>query len=211
MVAAPLHAQTSANPVSAEAVPTTSNATPLAPRADTAPNSEISPLVDANETQPPADNAEIVVTGTRLANFEAPTPVTSLTQRDLETKAARSVTDLMLDIPALRFNQNNSQVSAAIGASNLDLRGLGASRTLLLLDGRRFAATDPSGGVDVSVIPAVLISKIDIVTGGASAAYGSDAVSGVVNITLDSKFEGIKGSLQYGQTTHGDHYQPGVS
>jgi outer membrane receptor protein involved in Fe transport len=158
-----------------------------------------------------AGQSEIVVTGTRLAGFSAPTPVTSLTAQDLETKAIRSVTDLMADIPALRFNQNNSQASAPIGASNLDLRGLGSSRTLLLLDGRRFAATDPSGGVDVSVIPAVLISKIEIVTGGASAAYGSDAVSGVVNTTLDSKLEGIKGSLQYGQTTHDDHHQPSAT
>jgi len=158
-----------------------------------------------------APATEIVVTGTRLAGFSAPTPVTSITQTDIEAKAVRSVTDLMLDIPSLRFNQNNGQVSAPIGASNLDLRGLGASRTLLLLDGRRVAATDPSGGVDVSVIPATLITKVEIVTGGASAAYGSDAVSGVVNITLDSKFEGIKGSLQYGQTTYGDHRQPGAS
>ena len=154
---------------------------------------------------------DIVVTGSRLANFAAPTPVTSLSQLDIETKAARSVTDLMLDIPALKFNQNSGMVSQPIGASNLDLRGLGPSRTLLLLDGRRFAATDPTGGVDVSVIPAVLISKIEIVTGGASAAYGSDAVSGVVNITLDSRFEGIKGNVQYGQTTYSDLRQPGAS
>jgi outer membrane receptor protein involved in Fe transport len=157
------------------------------------------------------EQSAIVVTGTRLVGFSAPTPVTSLTSQDLEAKAIRSVTDLMADIPALRFNQNNSQASAPIGASNLDLRGLGSSRTLLLLDGRRFAATDPSGGVDVSVIPAVLISKVEIVTGGASAAYGSDAVSGVVNITLDSRLEGIKGSVQYGQTTHNDHYQPSAA
>jgi len=153
----------------------------------------------------------IVVTGSRLVGFLTPTPVTAISQQELEAKAIRSVTDLMVDIPALRFNQNSGQVSAAIGASNLDLRGLGASRTLLLLDGRRFAATDSSGGIDVSVIPAVLINKIEIVTGGASAAYGSDAVSGVVNISLDSRLNGIKGSLQYGETTHGDHKQPGVA
>jgi iron complex outermembrane receptor protein len=163
-------------------------------------------------TQPtPAAVADIVVTGTRLANFAAPTPVTALAQQEIETKGARTVTDLMLDIPALKFNQNNGTVSQPIGASNLDLRGLGPSRTLLLLDGRRFAATDPTGGVDVSVIPAVLISKIEIVTGGASAAYGSDAVSGVVNVTLDSRLNGIKGSVQYGQTTYNDLRQPGAS
>jgi len=157
---------------------------------------------------PPGD---IVVTGTRLTNFAAPTPVTAITKQDLDAKAARTVTDLMADIPALRYNQNSGQVSAPIGASNLDLRALGPARTLLLVDGRRFAATDPSGLVDVNVIPAVLINKIEIVTGGASAAYGSDAVSGVVNITLETKLDGIKGNVQYGETTYGDHRQPAAS
>lgn len=153
----------------------------------------------------------IVVTGTRLGGFTAPTPLTSLGTEALENKAIQSVTDLIYDIPALTFNQNNSQVSEAIGASNLDLRSLGPKRTLLLLDGRRFAATDPSGGVDISVIPTALIKQVDIVTGGASAAYGSDAVSGVVNIELDDRFEGIRGTLQYGQTTHNDHHSPSAS
>ncbi|MEH3105786.1 MAG: TonB-dependent receptor [Sphingomonas fennica] len=189
----------------------------LAATAQTVPGTPPGEQV-GSATLPPTDAApaapaasEIVVTGTRLANFAAPTPVTQLGQQDIETKAVRTVTDLMLDIPALKFNQNNGTVSQPIGASNLDLRGLGPSRTLLLLDGRRFAATDPTGGVDVSVIPAVLISKIEIVTGGASAAYGSDAVSGVVNVTLDSRLDGIKGSLQYGQTTYDDLRQPGAS
>jgi outer membrane receptor protein involved in Fe transport len=198
-IGAPLHAQPSA-PAAGEVGPT-----PAAPAA-ALPAAAQGQTVDTIGV--PTD---IVVTGTRLSGFAAPTPVTSITQQDLQTKAVRSVTELMLDIPALKFNQNSGTVSQPIGASNLDLRGLGPSRTLLLLDGRRFAATDPTGGVDVNVIPAVLISKIEIVTGGASAAYGSDAVSGVVNITLDSKLEGIKGSLQYGQTTHDDHHQPGAS
>ncbi|BAK67812.1 TonB-dependent receptor-like protein [Sphingobium sp. SYK-6] len=166
---------------------------------------------DANVADETENKQDLVITGTRLVGFSAPTPVTSIGQQDLEAKAIRSVTDLMMDVPTLRFNQNNGQVSAPIGASNLDLRGLGSSRTLLLLDGRRFAATDSSGGVDVSVIPAVLINKVEIVTGGASAAYGSDAVSGVVNISLDSRLEGVKGSVQYSETTYGDHRQPGAS
>jgi len=178
-----------------------------------AQGTKVSPITAPENDIAPQDNAgeEIVVSGTRLVGFSAPTPVTSFSERDLEAKAVRSVTDLMLDVPTLRFNQNSGQVSQPIGASNLDLRGLGPSRTLLLLDGRRMAATDSSGGVDVNVIPAVLINKVEIVTGGASAAYGSDAVSGVVNISLDSRLDGIKGSAQYSQTTYNDHRQPSAS
>jgi iron complex outermembrane receptor protein len=128
--------------------------------------------------------AEISVTGTRLTNFTAPTPVTMFSGEDLQLKAVRNIADLMQDIPALRVNFNIGQVSAPLGSSNLDLRGLGANRTLLLVNGRRFGATDSTGGVDINVIPAALINRIDIVTGGASAAYGSDAVSGVVNMFL---------------------------
>jgi outer membrane receptor protein involved in Fe transport len=153
----------------------------------------------------------VTVTGTRLSGFSAPTPVTMISAEDLQAKAIRNVADLMQDVPALRVNFNTGQVSAPIGSSNLDLRALGPNRTLLLLDGRRFGATDSSGGVDVNVIPATLIKRVDIVTGGASAAYGSDAVSGVVNVFLDNEFEGFKADAQYGASEYNDVRQPGVS
>ena len=159
----------------------------------------------------PDDLAEVSVTGTRISGFTAPTPVTSLGVDELQMKAVRNVADLMQDVPALRANFNTGQVSAPIGTSNLDLRALGANRTLLLVDGRRFGATDSTGGVDVNVIPTVLIRKIDIVTGGASAAYGSDAVSGVVNLFLDNEFEGLKSDVQYGASRHDDVQQSGAS
>ena len=110
----------------------------------------------------------------------------------------------MTDIPALRVNQNTGQSSQPVGASNLDLRALEPARTLVLLDGRRVAATDPTGAFDTNVIPAVLIKRVEIVTGGASAAYGSDAVAGVVNITLEDRLQGIRGDLQKGISTYGD-------
>src|SRR6185369_6168200 len=159
----------------------------------------------------PEELGEITVTGTRITGFTAPTPVTSLSVEELETKAVRNVADLMQDIPALRVNFNTGQVSAPLGSSNLDLRGLGANRTLLLVDGRRFGATDATGGVDVNVIPTILIRKIDIVTGGASAAYGSDAVSGVVNLFLDDDFDGLKSDVQYGQSKYDDIKQTAAS
>ena len=159
----------------------------------------------------PEEVGEITITGTRITGFTAPTPVTSLSVEDLQVKAFRSVADLETDIPALRANFNTGQVSAPLGSSNLDLRALGANRTLLLVDGRRFGATDATGGVDVNVIPTILIRKIDIVTGGASAAYGSDAVSGVVNMFLDNDFDGLKSDLQYGQSKYDDIKQTAAS
>ncbi|ODP36285.1 TonB-dependent receptor domain-containing protein [Sphingomonas turrisvirgatae] len=161
--------------------------------------------------EPAGDSAEITVTGTRISGFTAPTPVTTVGEEQLQDRGVRNIADLLTDVPALKANQNTGTSSQPIGASNLDLRGLGANRTLLLVDGRRFAATDPSGGVDINVIPVGLIRRIDIVTGGASAAYGSDAVSGVVNIVLDNRFEGLKGDVQYGISTYGDVATPGAS
>jgi len=154
---------------------------------------------------------EITVTGTRLAHYIAPTPVTAISTEELQAKAARDVAGLVEDLPALRPNFNTGQVSAPIGASYLDLRALGPNRTLLLVDGRRFGATDNTGGVDINIIPAILIKRIEIVTGGASAAYGSDAVSGVVNLFLDNEFEGLKADAQYGISQYQDARQPAAS
>jgi iron complex outermembrane receptor protein len=168
---------------------------------------------DADAAGASAKAGEIVVTGSRVnrIGFEAPTPVTAITQQNLELKAARNVSDLLVEVPALRGNQNSQRNDQPAGASNLDLRGLGSSRTLLLVDGRRFASTSPGGGVDVNVLPAPLIRQLEIVTGGASAAYGSDAVSGVVNISLDTKFKGLKGDVQYGFAENGGYRERGAS
>jgi iron complex outermembrane receptor protein len=148
---------------------------------------------------------EVVVTGSRISRsgFETPTPVTAISQDEIRAKASATVTDLVHEIPQLTPN------TVAVGSQNvsaafLNLRGVGASRTLLLVDGRRFAQTSPTGGVDINVLPASLVKGVDVVTGGASAAYGSDAVAGVVEITLDNTFEGLKGTFQVGETPHGD-------
>jgi outer membrane receptor protein involved in Fe transport len=172
---------------------------------------ELLPVVQDAAVPNAADNADITVTGTRISGFTAPTPVTIISEVELQDKGVRNIADLLVDVPALKANQNSGQSNQPVGASNLDLRGLGPNRTLLLVDGRRFAATDPSGGVDINVIPVGLISRLDIVTGGASAAYGSDAVSGVVNIVLNHRFEGVKADAQYGISTYGDIASPGAS
>src|SRR3546814_17519163 len=94
---------------------------------------------------------------------------------------------------------NNSQYA---GGNYLDLRCLGFNRTLVLVDGKRFVPAQIQGPVDINAIPQALIGSIDIVTGGASAAWGSDAVAGVVNFKFDHKLEGFKASVQAGITSH---------
>ena len=153
--------------------------------------------------------AEVIVTGTRIATpgFTAPTPVTQVGALALETRGTTNAVDIEQDIPALVPNetQNAGGANSTPGSSNLNLRGLGAPRTLLLIDGRRVAPTTPDGSVDVNIIPVDLLDHVDVVTGGASAAYGSDAVSGVVNMTLQDKYQGVKGTVQYGQSRYGDN------
>ena len=183
------------------------------PAADDAQSASDTQQPPAGDAAAPPEVGEIVVTGSRVnrIGFESPTPVTAITRQELELKAARNVSDLLVEVPALRGNQNSQRNDLPAGASNLDLRGLGSARTLLLVDGRRFASTSPGGGVDVNVLPAPLIKQLEIVTGGASAAYGSDAVSGVVNVSLDNQFKGLKGDVQYGFAEEGGYRERGAS
>lgn len=158
--------------------------------------------------------ADIVVTGSRIAQNgnQAPTPVTVIGQAQLENKAPANIADAVNQLPQLAsststrtgtFNAGNG----AAGANYLNLRGFGANRTLVLLDGRRIVPATVSGIVDANVIPSGLVSRVDIVTGGASAAYGSDAVTGVVNFVLNTGFTGLKAELQDGITHYGDDHQ----
>ena len=163
-----------------------------------------------------ADSADdvtdtITVTGSRIANYQAPTPVTAVDREALDEKAVFRISDLIIDEPAFAPHQNIGKFSEAIGTSYFNLRGLGFARTLTLLDGRRLVPSSPDGIVDTNIIPLSLVNQVEIVTGGASAAYGSDAVSGVVNLTLDHEFEGFKGDIQYGISNYDDVETPAVS
>jgi len=163
----------------------------------------------------PADS-EIIVTGSRLttAGFSAPTPVTVVGAAEITRQGATTVSEVLNQVPSFRA-QNTPATTAIfasnIGASTADLRGLGANRTLVLIDGRRVVAATTQGGsltpanvVDLNMIPTSLIERSDVVTGGASAQYGSDAVAGVVNIIINTKLNGFRGSVQYGQSDYGD-------
>lgn len=150
--------------------------------------------------------AEIIVTGSRIARstFNTPTPTTAIGEQQLKAKAATSVVDLLRDVPALRPNRNNGSATD-VGASTFNIRSLGATRTLVLIDGQRVLNSSPTGGFDLNLLPAALIKRMEIVTGGASSVYGSDAVTGVVNVFLDGQLQGGRADVQFGTSGQGDN------
>jgi outer membrane receptor protein involved in Fe transport len=151
---------------------------------------------------------QIVVTGSRLpAGVKAPTPLTVLGSRQIEDRAPATIGEILQQVPS--FGEIDSPNTAGVtsrggGQINPDLRGLGSSRTLVLISGRRHVPTSTTGSVDLKVVPTLLVDRVEVVTGGASAAYGSDAVSGVVNIVLKDDLTGIQGTADYGISEHGD-------
>lgn len=153
---------------------------------------------------------EIVVTGSRVVvdGSQAPTPVTVVSSEQLQLASPGVIGEALNQLPVFRGSTRPSTGTVSATGPNsgsfLNLRSLGPQRTLVLLDGRRPTPSALSGAVDTNLLPQELISRVDVVTGGASAAYGSDAISGVVNFVLDTKFEGIKGLAQGGTSTHGD-------
>jgi outer membrane receptor protein involved in Fe transport len=152
----------------------------------------------------------IVVTGSRVISdgFSAPTPVTVVTGEQLLTSTPTTIGEALNKLPqfANSIRPSTSQFAPESGAATqLNLRSLGAQRGLILLNGRRVNPSTAGGIVDVSILPEELVQRVDIVTGGASAAYGSDAVAGVVNFVLDTSFNGLKGSVQSGVTQRGDN------
>ncbi len=178
----------------------------------TAPSSETQP----SESQQPAaadpvaaadgDDA-IVVTGSRIQrpDLEAPSPVTTVSAEQFDLTGTVTVETLLNELP--QIIPGNTRVSNNQGGesfSTIDLRGLGPQRTLILVDGERVPASSTSGVVDVGTIPAGLIERVDVVTGGASAVYGSDAIAGVVNFILKDNFEGLEVVSQYGVSDKGD-------
>jgi iron complex outermembrane receptor protein len=162
---------------------------------------------------------EVQITGTRIqrSGFTTPTPVTVVGRETMDSLGIVNIGDMIGQLP-----MNNAQVSptnnsigsvndyvtdANIGAQTANLRGLNpffGTRTLVLVDGHRFVPSTNTGSVDLSLIPSNLVQRTEVVTGGASAAYGSDAVAGVVNIVLDHHLEGIKGQVDYGESFRGD-------
>ncbi|MBX7197790.1 MAG: TonB-dependent receptor [Rhodospirillaceae bacterium] len=173
----------------------------------------------APQTAQAAPVEEIVVTGSRVISngYEAPTPVTVMGTAAIEQANQPNIADFVGQLPAFggdnegSHSGGNSISTGKQGQSQLNLRSLGLSRTLVLLDGHRFVSSDPNGAVNINYFPTNLINRVDVVTGGASAAYGSDALAGVVNFVLDKQFVGIKGSVSGGVRTSGDDRTSNIS
>jgi iron complex outermembrane receptor protein len=159
---------------------------------------------------------EVIVTGSRIArpDFISASPIVSVTEAAFEQTASTSVETVMNRLPQFVPDMTSSSNNPANGGQgNLQLRGLGAQRTLVLLDGRRLIPANGTGVVDVNIIPSTLIESVEVITGGASAVYGSDAISGVVNFKLRQDFEGLEFDGRYGLSDKGDadEYSAGIT
>jgi outer membrane receptor protein involved in Fe transport len=157
---------------------------------------------------------EVSVTGSRIsapAGYEAPTPLTVLSTDELLGESANaSLKDSLQSLPVFAGGGYSTSQGSGVpsfnqaGVSSVEMRGLGITRTLVLLDGQRSVGSLANGLVDTDNFPQQLIKRVEVVTGGASAVYGSDAVAGVVNFILDRDFTGVKGEISGGQTQYGD-------
>jgi outer membrane receptor protein involved in Fe transport len=161
---------------------------------------------------------EIVITGSRIArdpNATAPVPIQSVDAEDIKLSGEFSLTDVVNDIPALigsTTTESSVDSAFAAGANILNLRGLGSARTLTLVDGRRHVGgVSGSSAVDIGSIPAGLVERVEVLTGGASAVYGSDAVTGVVNFILKDDFEGLDLNFFTGRSGQNDGEQYSAS
>jgi iron complex outermembrane receptor protein len=161
------------------------------------------------ETEEPA--TEIVVTGSRLSSVNAstPSPVVVVDSQELLHQGTSRAEDLLNSLPqvnsGLTLGANGPSVAPLTGTATADLRGIGAFRTLVLVNGRRTAPGDPiNPSADLNTIPTALVKRVEVLTGGASAIYGSDAVAGVVNFILDNSFTGFKVSVEGGANRAGN-------
>lgn len=166
-------------------------------------------LAAANAAEPP--RGDIVVTGSRIARqvvTDSPVPIVAVNEEDIQSSGATELSEILADYPAvtpgLNLANSNSQINAA-GTSSISLRSLGTDRTLTLIDGRRTVSNRiTSSAVSFSTIPTLFVQRVEIITGGASAVYGSDAIAGVVNIITRKKYDGVRVGGRAGISSQGD-------
>jgi iron complex outermembrane recepter protein len=164
---------------------------------------------------------EVVVTGSRIAvapNDISISPITTVTQLDIQQTGLIRTEDILNSLPQVTAEQGSGQAISSVGTSTVSLRDLGSQRTLVLVNGVRMnpgGAGGISGGnanaADVSQIPSALIERVDVLTGGASAVYGADAVAGVVNFVLNTHYEGVKVDADYGMNMHNNDNQTNLA
>lgn len=149
-----------------------------------------------------ADEDEIIVTGSRLnvnPNLTSANPILSVSSEEIAIRGVVNIEDLTNSLPQITAAQASEVSNGASGTAQLDLRGLGAQRTLVLIDGRRLPYGDSSSiAANIDLVPTNLVERVEILTGGSSAVYGSDAVAGVANFVLKDDFEGVELDVQYG-------------
>lgn len=183
-------------------------AQPGAQAKDPAP-SDASQQLPAPRKDSAASLQTVEITGTRIRapNVTAESPITMVSSAEIQHEGATNIENVVNELPQVHSPaQNDSMANNATGVANVALRGLGPTRTLILIDGRRLGPGDPQSAdgaaADVNFIPAALVSSVDVLTGGASAVYGSDAVAGVVNFHLIRNFQGVEVTQTFNDAQH---------
>ena len=170
------------------------------------------PAAAAEESNTPS-LTEVVVTGSRIAQpgLESISPVTTVTQKDIAAQGFSSVEDVLNNMPQVMADQGSSISNGATGTATVNLRNLGPQRTLVLINGRRLMPGTPNnqsvnaGPADLNNIPIALVDRVDLLTGGASAVYGADAVAGVVNFVMNDHFQGFRVDVNGSAYEHSQH------
>lgn len=161
------------------------------------------------QTEQTSQVGDIVVTGSRIRqpNLTTTSPVTQVTGEDIDVQGVTRVEDLVTQLPQAFAAQNSTVSNGASGTATVSLRNLGSSRTLVLIDGKRMGYGSPTDdAADLNQIPGQMVERVEVLTGGASAVYGSDAIAGVVNFIMRRDFEGIEIDAQYGFNQHNNDY-----
>ncbi|MGA1741691.1 MAG: TonB-dependent receptor plug domain-containing protein, partial [Pseudohongiellaceae bacterium] len=164
-------------------------------------------LANAQERAP--EIQAINITGTRIVRdgYDMPTPVSVLGELEINAEAPASIAEFAMTLPSIQGSTTATTNSGSLsngqsGISALNLRALGTGRTLVLFDGQRSVASSSDGLVDTNTFPQSLVERIEVVSGGASSAYGSDAIAGVVNFILDKDYTGIKTAYEFGDSDY---------
>lgn len=165
----------------------------------------------AQSTQPEQATAieDLIVTGSRIPqpNLTTTSPVTQVTGEDIDVQGVTRVEDLVNQLPQAFAAQNSTVANGSSGTATVDLRALGADRTLVLIDGRRMGYGSPNDtAADLNQIPGQLVERVEVLTGGAGSVYGSDAIAGVVNFIMRKNFQGLQIDAQYGFNQHTNDY-----
>ncbi|WP_279350444.1 TonB-dependent receptor domain-containing protein [Erythrobacter litoralis] len=165
--------------------------------------------VGLDEAEPGDAGEPIVVTGSRIVrrDYTAESPITTIDDEFIQNAGPATLEQSLNALPqfqATQGSQTNAVAGGGGGRANANLRGLGAERTLILFDGRRLQPSDTSGAIDLNTLPSALVSTVEVITGGASAVYGSDAIAGVVNFKFNDRFRGLELQGDVGISELGD-------